>query len=182
MNDEKANACESPINVEADQERRSVVPVYEEKLNAGVKKVKTGGVRIHKTVEQHQEIIDQPLATEDVEVVRVVKNEVVSGPMANRQSGDTLIIPVVKEMLKVEKQWVLTEELHITKRRSETRSRQPVTIRRENVEIERTDAEGHSVPSESKVSERKTPRVTPSILGECDSPRPQTVRKTRFIK
>src|SRR5690349_17205338 len=100
MNGHKAvRRYEQPSEPRGNTKEQTVVPVYEEKVQAGVEKVKTGGVRIHKTVEEHQEIIDQPLTTEDAEVRRVVKNEVVSGPLPNRQDGETLIIPVVKEVL-----------------------------------------------------------------------------------
>jgi len=182
MNPQRTNESNEPLEVDSEVGERTTVPVYEEKLNAGVQKVKIGGIRIHKTVEEHEEVIDQPLETEEVEVRRVVKNEVVSGPIANRQSGETLIIPVVKEVLKIERQWVLTEELHVTKRRTETRSQQPVTIRRENVEIERTDAVGRPTSSEPKIAERKAPRTTESVLGDCEPDRGHRVRKNRIIK
>jgi len=57
-----------------------VVPVLAEELQAGVRKVPTGGVRVHKRVGEHEEVIDQALRNEKVEVRRVVRNEVVPGP------------------------------------------------------------------------------------------------------
>jgi len=54
----------------------------------------------------------------DIEIRRVVKNEVVDGPQGTRVVGDTIIVPVVKEVLRVEKEWVLVEEIHVTKKPS----------------------------------------------------------------
>jgi len=54
-----------------------------------------------------------------------------------RHEGDTTIIPVLEEVLVVEKRLILREELHIIRRREEHRDPQKVTLRKENVEVER---------------------------------------------
>ena len=70
-----------------------------EEINARAERVRTGSVRVHKTVQEHDEIIDQPLLEEKAEIRRVVKNEIVEGPLPVRHSEDTTVIPVVKEVL-----------------------------------------------------------------------------------
>jgi uncharacterized protein (TIGR02271 family) len=137
-----------------------VVPVLAEELQAGVRKVPTGGVRVHKRVGEHEEVIDQALRSEKVEVRRVVRNEVVPGPLPVRHEGETMVIPVVKEGLKIEKQFVLTEELHISKRTVEERHAETVVLRQEEAEVERIDGAGNRVGPED-VLERE-PSVKPS--------------------
>jgi len=120
-----------------------VVPVVAEEMKAGVRSVPTGGIRINKRVGKREEIIDQPLRSEHIEVRRVVRNEVVSGPLPPRQEGDTLVVPVVKEVLKIEKQLILTEELYVTKRVEEKRHVETVILRHEHTTIDRIDGEGN---------------------------------------
>jgi stress response protein YsnF len=62
---------------------------------------------------------------------------VVDGPMPVREENDTTIISVVEEVLVVEKRWMLREEIHIRKQRMETHQPQRITLRSEEVQIER---------------------------------------------
>jgi stress response protein YsnF len=56
-----------------------------------------------------------------------------------RYEGDTLIIPVIEEVLVVEKKLLLKEEVHITKYVGETQQEKTVTLRSEEVSVERTE-------------------------------------------
>jgi stress response protein YsnF len=60
-----------------------------------------------------------------------------------RSEGNTLIIPLLEEVLVVEKRLLLKEELHLTKQRVETHQPQRVTLRREEAAIERVETEPH---------------------------------------
>ncbi len=65
-----------------------------------------------------------------------------------RQEGDLLIVPVVEEVLVVEKRLVLKEELHI-RRRVETESVEvPVELRRQRAEVERVPADESATPDD----------------------------------
>jgi uncharacterized protein (TIGR02271 family) len=125
-----------------------VVPVVAEELKADTERVRTGSVRVRKTVHEHEELIDQPLVEERAEIRRVVKDEVVEGPLPVRQSGDTMIVPVVKEVLVVQKQYVLTEEIHIRTVRTEQRHRERVTVKEEQADVQRLDSRGRVVETE----------------------------------
>lgn len=116
----------------------AVIPVVAEDIEVGKQTVESGRVRVRKTVEERQETVDQPLASEEVVVERVPVNRVVAEAPSPRQEGDTLILPVLEEVLVVEKRLMLREEVRVTSRRSEIHRPQTVTLRRENVEIERT--------------------------------------------
>jgi uncharacterized protein (TIGR02271 family) len=146
---------EKPIENETDVIRAPseqggdvVVPVVAEELNADTERVRTGSVRVRKTVQEHEEIIDQPLVEERAEIRRVVKDEVVEGPLPVRQSGDTMIVPVVKEVLVVQKQYVLTEEIHIRTIRTEQRHKQRVVVKEEQADVQRLDSRGRVVQTE----------------------------------
>jgi uncharacterized protein (TIGR02271 family) len=119
-----------------------VLPVIEEALEVHTSPVETGRVRIHKIVHEREEIVDPPLLRDEVVIERVPINRVVEGPIAARSEGDTLIIPLVEEVLVVEKRLLLKEEVRITKHRVETHRPQRVTLHREEALVERVDREG----------------------------------------
>ena len=104
--------------------------------------VETGRVRIRKIVHEREEIVDPPLVRDEVDIERVPINRVVEGPISVRSEEDTLIIPVLEEVLVIEKRLLLKEEVRITKRRVETHTPQRVTLRREEAAVERINREG----------------------------------------
>lgn len=118
----------------------AVVPVIEEELRVGKRVVETGRVRVHKTVHEHEEVVDEPLMREEYDVERVPIDEFVDGPVGPRHEGETLIVPVLEEVLVVEKRLVVREELRITRKVSEERRPQRVKLLSEEVSVERADA------------------------------------------
>jgi uncharacterized protein (TIGR02271 family) len=128
---ESGGGSESPL----------VAPVIEETLDVHTTSVETGRVRLRKVVHEREETVDPPLLHEEVVVERVPINRIIEGPVSVRSEGDTLIIPLVEEVLVVEKRLLLKEEVRITKRRVETHAPQRVTLRREEAVVERISRE-----------------------------------------
>ena len=117
----------------------TTIPVIEESLTVGKRIIETGGVRLIKTITEHQETIDQTLSQESVAVDRVVVNRLLEKdePLPTpRTEGDIYIVPLFEEVLIVERRVRLIEELRVTRSRTETNSPQTVTVRRENVRVE----------------------------------------------
>jgi uncharacterized protein (TIGR02271 family) len=136
--------------VERGRERSEAIPVVAEHLEVGKRQVETGRVRISKQLREREEVVDEPLLKEEVEVRRVRVDRQVDGPLPVREEGGALIIPVVEEVLVVEKRYVLREELHVTKRRFEVRDPQAVVLRSEQVTVERVDPAGRTGGGEIK--------------------------------
>jgi uncharacterized protein (TIGR02271 family) len=118
-----------------------VLPVIEETLGMDTRPVETGRVRIRKVATEREELVDLPLRREEVIIRRVPINRVVEGPLPVRYEGDTMIISLLEEVLVVDTRLLLTEEVHITTRRTETHTPERVTLRHEDVTIERVDLE-----------------------------------------
>lgn len=119
---------------------QAVIPVIEEELEVGKRRVETGsGARVVKTVEAREEVVDEPLTREDVSVERVAVNRAVDGPVAVRYEGDTMIVPVLEEVVIVEKRLMLKEEIRITRRKTAFSEPQRVVVRRERAAIERIE-------------------------------------------
>lgn len=122
------------IEVEGGQELR--IPVIREEVVVRTRQVERGGVRVHKTVGEREEVVEQPTYHEDVQVERIAIGQQVDRAPAVREEGDTLIIPVVEEMLVVEKRLVLKEEIRITRHRTQTIEQARVMLREEQIRIE----------------------------------------------
>jgi uncharacterized protein (TIGR02271 family) len=115
----------------------AVVPVLTEDLEVQKRRVETGKVRLTKVVHEREAVVDEPLWREEVEVTRVPMQRVVEGPLPVREEQGTTILSVVEEVLVVEKRWMLREEIHIRKQRTETHQPQRITLRSEEVQVER---------------------------------------------
>lgn len=118
----------------------TVVQLAEEVLQVGTRAVERGRVRLHKTVRERTETVDVPLARTHVEVERVAVNRPVEQAGGVRYEGDVMVIPRYEEVLVVSKQLVLVEELRVQTVRTEHRAPQQVTLRREELSVERADA------------------------------------------
>jgi uncharacterized protein (TIGR02271 family) len=114
-----------------------VVPVLVEELDAQKRLVETGKVRITKVVRERETLVDEPLFHDKVAITRVPMQRVVDGPVPVREENGTTIISIVEEVLVVEKRWMLREEIHIHKQRIETHQPQRITLRSEEVQVER---------------------------------------------
>jgi stress response protein YsnF len=112
-----------------------VIPVIVEDLDVE-KRTHTRRVRVSKHVHEREEVIEDTGFHEEVKVDRVPVNKVVDQLPEVRREGDTTIIPVLEEVLVVEKRVVLKEEVRITKRRVKA-DPQRVTLRAESVDVER---------------------------------------------
>jgi hypothetical protein len=77
--------------------------------------------RIERAAPGGDVMFNEPLFSEDVSVERVPVNRIISGPAQTRQEGDTTIIPVVEEVITVQKRLFLREEVRITRKRTEIR-------------------------------------------------------------
>ncbi|OON62970.1 hypothetical protein B0920_05990 [Massilia sp. KIM] len=129
------NASSSPQEV-------TTIPVSEERLEVGTRTVDTGrGVRVHKTVTEQPVSIDETLLREEVEVRRVPVDRIVAleEAPANRYEGETLVVPVLEEVLVVERRLRIKEELHITRTRREERYHEQAVLKTEQVSVERFD-------------------------------------------
>jgi uncharacterized protein (TIGR02271 family) len=122
-----------------DETQIVVFPVIQEDLQVQKQSVETGKVRLTKTVHEEQTTINESVMQERVDVERVPVNRYVDAATEARREGETLIIPVFEEVLVVEKRLLLREEIHVTPRKETKEVSQEVTVRREDITVERTD-------------------------------------------
>jgi uncharacterized protein (TIGR02271 family) len=116
------------------------IQVLEEKVEVSKRIVEKAKIRLSKKVNQKTESYDIPLGSEEIVVKRVPKNEMVDkAPPGVRYEGNVMIIPVLKEVAVIEKRLMLVEEIHVTKHKSETTETRQVVVRKEEIQVERTE-------------------------------------------
>ncbi|HEY0054387.1 MAG TPA: YsnF/AvaK domain-containing protein [Pedobacter sp.] len=122
------------------------IPVIEEHLIVDKKEIETGRVTITKKVHSEQQVVDIPVVEEEVDVQRIPFNQYIeSTPPAVRYEGEKTIIPILKEVLVVEKKLVLVEEVHITRKQNHSKISQHETLRQEEVIVNRVDSNPTSI-------------------------------------
>ncbi|MCB0063818.1 MAG: YsnF/AvaK domain-containing protein [Caldilineaceae bacterium] len=119
-------------------EDAAVIPVIREEAEIHKRLTERGRVRVTKQVHTREEEVDTPLLQEQVQVERIPIEEIVETAPNTRYEGETLVIPVMEEVLVVEKKLLLKEEIRINKHVTETQRQESVTLRSEEISVERT--------------------------------------------
>lgn len=114
-----------------------VIPIAEEVVRLDKRETVTGKVRVRTLVDVETEMVRAALATDSVEVTRVPVDRPVDRMPEIRTEDGVTIVPVVEEVLVVEKRLVLKEELHIRRNTHDENVEIPVEIRKHRVEVER---------------------------------------------
>ena len=113
------------------------IPIVEERAIIEKRAVEGGRVRVHSRVEERQELLRETLSHEEVTVERVAIDREVSETPAIREENGVTIVPVVEEILVVERRLRLKEELHIRKVQRTEDVEVPVTVRSTRATVER---------------------------------------------
>jgi uncharacterized protein (TIGR02271 family) len=123
----------APVSMSSDE----ILSLVDEQLSVRKRRVETGRVRIKTVVDEHEEWIQEALEREAISVERVTVDRVVDALPVIRQEGDVLIIPVVEEVMAVEKRLLLKEEIHVRTQRHVEQVDSPVTLKSTRAVIER---------------------------------------------
>ncbi|KNY31030.1 YsnF/AvaK domain-containing protein [Agrobacterium genomosp. 3] len=113
--------------------------LIEEQLVIDKRAVRDGSVRVSTKTEFVTEAAEARLDSENVEVTRVAIGREVSEAPAVRTDGDVTIVPVMEEVLVVEKRLMLVEEIHIRRVATTEDVSIPVELRKQRASIERDD-------------------------------------------
>jgi stress response protein YsnF len=126
--------------------REDVISVVAEELHLTKQPVVTGRIRVRTTTNTVEEVARADLTSESVEVTRVPVGREVDQVPAIRTEDDVTIVPVVEEILVIEKRLVLKEELHIRRRIETEAVAVPVELRKQTATVERLSSEGQNLP------------------------------------
>lgn len=118
-----------------------ILPLVEERAVVSKAEHETGVVKVSTRVETNEAVVHEVLRRENVRIERIAIGREVSDVPKIRQEGDTVVYPVVEEILIVEKRLVLKEELRISYEITTEAVDRSVTLRTVHADVERTPAE-----------------------------------------
>ena len=115
------------------------LPLLEEHATIDKRTVTTGKVSVVTHTETVEERVGAVLEGEEADFVTVELDQmVVSGPAPRIRTEDGVtIIPVLEEVLVVEKRLVLKREIRIRKRSTSETVEMPVSLRKQRAKVER---------------------------------------------
>jgi hypothetical protein len=116
----------------------SPVPIIEEQMRVGKRHRLSGQVRVRTITETLNELTTASLSQKHVEVRRVAINRDVDEAPSIRRSGYLLIVPVLEEVLVIEKRLRLREELHIRQLTRRREVKVPLKQRVQRATVERS--------------------------------------------
>jgi stress response protein YsnF len=125
-----------------------ILPLAEERVTVGKVQTETGRLRIRLVPEEHESLVEGNLTAAQADVERVAVGRLLDETPQPRWEGDVYVVPVVEEVLVTEKKLRLIEEVRIRLRTTTTHVEQSVTLRRTELQIERTGPEeGPTTPT-----------------------------------
>ena len=121
------------------------IPLVEETARIDKREVQTGRVQVHTVVETSEQMVREALASRNVKVTRVPVDQLVTTVPEIRTENGVTIVPVLQEVLVVEKRLILKEEVHIEQELSHEAVEVPVSLRKQRAVVERFDAQGKPI-------------------------------------
>ena len=114
-----------------------IVPLHAEEVSVAKKRVVTGQVKIGTVTRETEQLVEELLEHEHVEIERVAIGKQVDKAPAVREEGDTLIIPILEEIVVVERRLFLKEEVRVRRTREKQPYQERVVIRKQEAVITR---------------------------------------------
>ena len=112
--------------------------LHREQLNVAIKSVVTGEIEISTVTRVRDVGIDEALISHHADVERVAIGRVVQSVPEILEEDGVLIIPVIEEIVVVERRLVLKEEVRIRRSTTTRRHQETVTLREQEAVVTRT--------------------------------------------
>ena len=124
-----------------DKTGETVIPLLAEEVAVAKQVVETGRVQVSRVTHARVQLIDELLAHVTVEIDRTPIGRQIDAMPAVRNEGDTVVIPIVEEVLVIERRLLLKEEVRVRRVRSMERHQESVTLRHHEAVIRHLPAE-----------------------------------------
>ena len=115
--------------------------LFAEDFSVNKETLETGRVRVATRTYEREALIDEDLARERVEIETVPVGRRIDAVPEVRQQGDITIVPVVEEVLFVERRLMLKEEVYIRRVRTTEHHQEKVMLRHQEAGVSRSQHE-----------------------------------------
>ena len=131
------------------------MPLHAEEISISKEKLETGRVQVSTVTRDHEQLVDELLTNEHVEIDRIPIGKAIDARPDVREEADSIIVPVVEEVLVLERRLILKEEVHIRRVRGTERHQERVKLRKQEALVTRVPIEAQDKES-SSISEDRT--------------------------
>lgn len=120
------------------------IPLHVEEMSVSRREIKKATVQVTLVTGTREQLIDEELTHVRVEIERVPIDRTVEVAPPIRQEGDITIIPVVEEIVVVERQLVLKEEVRVRRVSTKEQHQETVVLRQQEAVITREEPDSQS--------------------------------------
>lgn len=121
-------------------ESGKAIPLHTEEISIQRQQVANATVQVSTVTREQEQFVDQELTHERIEIERLPIGRQIDAVPSVREEGDTTILPVVEEIVVVERRLILKEEVHIRRVQVTEHHRETVMVRQQDAVITRTEA------------------------------------------
>lgn len=123
------------------------VPLHEEEISVSRREIKKANVQVALVTGTREQLIDEELTQVRVEIERAPIDRVVDVVPPIRQAGDITIIPVVEEIVVVERRLVLKEEVRVRRVSTKEQHQETLVLRQQEAVVTREEPDSQSQSS-----------------------------------
>ena len=127
-----------------DQERQTEDLLPVEEVSVSRREIKRANVQIALNTRTREQLIDEELTHVRVEIERFSIDQTVEAVPPIRQEGDITIIPVVEEVVIVERRLVLKEEVRVRRVSTKEQHQETVVLRQQEAVVTREEPDSQS--------------------------------------
>jgi uncharacterized protein (TIGR02271 family) len=120
-----------------------------EDLSVGKEAVETGRVRVSKQTHTREVAVEESLLRESAEIQTIPIGRQIFEMPSVRQEGETIVVPIVEEILHTERRLILKEEVRITRRKTTEQFHDRVTLRYQEAVVTRVQSASEAVDNAS---------------------------------
>jgi uncharacterized protein (TIGR02271 family) len=111
------------------------IPLHAEEVFVSRREIKKANVQIALITRTREQLIDEELTHVQIEIERVPIGRTIEGVPPVSHEGDITIIPVVEEVVVVERRLVLKEEVRVRRVSTKQQHQQTVVLRQQEAVV-----------------------------------------------
>jgi stress response protein YsnF len=130
-----------------DQEQQTKdlrIPLHVEEISVSRRETKKANVQVALVTGTREQLVDEEMTHVRVEIERVPIDRTVEVAPPTRQEGDITIIPVVEEIVVVERRLILKEEVRVRRVSTKEQHQETVVLRQQEALVTREEPDSQS--------------------------------------
>jgi uncharacterized protein (TIGR02271 family) len=144
------------VRLSANSTETPKLTLLAEELSVGKETVETGRVHISKQTHTREVSIVEDLLRESAEIETIPIGRQIFEMPPVRHEGETIVVPIVEEVLHTERRLILKEEVRITRRKITGQFHDRVTLRYQEAVVTRVQSASEMVDGASTNETKQT--------------------------